>query len=504
MDMRPEQQPRVGIFWDYENCSPPANVPGYIVAEQIRKAAHAFGPVTVFKAYLALSAVGITKEIINLRSELQSSGVSLTDCPRMDHKKGVVDKMLLVDMLAFALDNPAPAVVMLISGDREFVYAISILRHRRYTVVVVIPPEGSYITLTSQANVVLDWKYDIFAQNEDTSDASPHMPARRVSFTSANGSVRADAPWSDKPTASNINHSRSFSTTLDIPLEEEADVTADNQIPYNPPSSDAGVPLDASSRIDLPSSTGKSFADAALNVPELTVEKDAEAKRADIFSVVQNDGISSHPRFSIKTLFPSPNEANQPTSKEQVCADGSSYESPSEGDSEMTSGTDEGTTGVLPTRNAVDALASENVVSFKSPPFSPTERPLASSLLPGSDVHPTSSLSAINSAGQSEKDDASTSANDPSREFSNLIEILERLRLMGKQKPRWSAVAGELYNKNPLLYQRVGVRGFKQYVALAEQAKVVVTDVSEGSGKEWITLADAYKGRVFPMYTEIP
>lgn len=157
------------------------------MTEQIRKAAHEFGSVTVFKAYLELSAVGITKEVINLRSELQSSGVSvrspsarlimnrveliplfqLTDCPRMDRKKEVVDKMLIVDMLAFALDNPAPAVVMLISGDRDFVYALSVLRHRRYTVVVVIPPSGSHITLKSQANVVLDWMFDIFANSPE-------------------------------------------------------------------------------------------------------------------------------------------------------------------------------------------------------------------------------------------------------------------------------------------------------------------------------------------------
>lgn len=71
--------------------------------------------------------------------------------------------MILCDLLAFALDNPAPAVVMLISGDRDFNYAVSILRHRRYTVILVIPPVGAHITLRSQANVVLDWKYDIFA-----------------------------------------------------------------------------------------------------------------------------------------------------------------------------------------------------------------------------------------------------------------------------------------------------------------------------------------------------
>lgn len=106
--------------------------------------------------------------------------LQLTDCPRVTARKDVVDKMLLVDMLAFALDNPAPAVIMLISGDRDFVYAVSVLRHRRYTVVVVIPPHGAHITLKSQANVVLDWKYDIFADNEAAAELK-----RRQSFGTA-------------------------------------------------------------------------------------------------------------------------------------------------------------------------------------------------------------------------------------------------------------------------------------------------------------------------------
>lgn len=51
--------------------------------------------------------------------------------------------MILVDMLAFAIDNPAPgkqesyakklvATICLISGDRDFVYALSTLRNRKY------------------------------------------------------------------------------------------------------------------------------------------------------------------------------------------------------------------------------------------------------------------------------------------------------------------------------------------------------------------------------------
>ncbi|KAG8895604.1 hypothetical protein FRB99_000430, partial [Tulasnella sp. 403] len=185
------------------NCAPPANVPGHIVSENIRNAANQFGSIVSFKAYLELSTPTTSPKLINLRSELQSCGVSLTDCPRTPSGKDVVDKMLLVDMMAFALDNPTSAVVMLISGDRDFVYAVSVLRQRLYKVVVVIPPQGANIVMHSQANVVLDWRYDIFARNHHVFDAKgaedaavplgaslpePSIPistARRLSSTSS-------------------------------------------------------------------------------------------------------------------------------------------------------------------------------------------------------------------------------------------------------------------------------------------------------------------------------
>ncbi|KAI0721520.1 hypothetical protein C8T65DRAFT_199576 [Cerioporus squamosus] len=170
----------VAIFWDYENCTPPCSNPGYDVVNNIREVAHAYGSVKLFKAYLELSEQSSSKSI-GLRSELQSCGVSLTDCPH-NGRKDVADKMmigvlhcvhmqssgcscpihypLLVDMLTYAIDNPAPATIVLISGDRDFVYAVSVLRLRRYRVVLVAP-NTAHASLKSQATTVLDWEADI-------------------------------------------------------------------------------------------------------------------------------------------------------------------------------------------------------------------------------------------------------------------------------------------------------------------------------------------------------
>ncbi|EMD38653.1 hypothetical protein CERSUDRAFT_113830 [Gelatoporia subvermispora B] len=152
-----DPQESVAVFWDYENCSPACSDEGCSIVSNIRQIAHVYGSVKQFKAYLQLSEQ--SPKSVTLRSDLQSSGVSLTDCPH-NGRKDAADKMLLVDMLTFAMDTPAPATIVLISGDRDFVYAVSVLRMRRYRV-VLIAPNSTHSGLKSQASIVYDWESHI-------------------------------------------------------------------------------------------------------------------------------------------------------------------------------------------------------------------------------------------------------------------------------------------------------------------------------------------------------
>ncbi|KAJ2929214.1 hypothetical protein H1R20_g7892, partial [Candolleomyces eurysporus] len=150
----------VAIFWDYEeNCPSPTGWSGYEVVKRIRYLAQEFGPVKLLKAYLSISEQSSQPSKATLRSELQASGVSLTDTPH-NGRKEVADKMIIVDMLTHAMDNPAPATILLISGDRDYAYAISVLRLRQYDVVLVTHA-NAHSSLTSQASVCFDWATDI-------------------------------------------------------------------------------------------------------------------------------------------------------------------------------------------------------------------------------------------------------------------------------------------------------------------------------------------------------
>ncbi|KAF6764824.1 NYN domain-containing protein [Ephemerocybe angulata] len=180
----PPTSENVAIFWDYENCSIPANLTGYEVVNAIRLISQDYGSVNLFKAYLEVSEQVLSSRSLTLRSELQASGVSLTDCPH-NGRKDVADKMMLVDMLSYAIDHPTPATFVLISGDRDFSYALSTLRLRRYRVVLITPP-NTHISLTAQASVRLHWNSDVLDASMESSPKSPtKKEAARVNFSIA-------------------------------------------------------------------------------------------------------------------------------------------------------------------------------------------------------------------------------------------------------------------------------------------------------------------------------
>ncbi|KAH8117392.1 NYN domain-containing protein [Phellopilus nigrolimitatus] len=197
---------QVAVFWDYgtylpnalhvdhvptsalatkENCRPPSNVSGFSVVDRIRRIVQDFGNTTVFKAYVDLSL-----ECANARSmihsELQSSGLSIIHCPH-NGRKDVADKMMLVDMLAFAIDSPAPATIVLITGDRDFAYAAAILRLRGYEVIIIASSFIAHASLKSQGCRLYDWQKVVVGN-----DGSPAAKA---------GDIRADESLLTETTA---------------------------------------------------------------------------------------------------------------------------------------------------------------------------------------------------------------------------------------------------------------------------------------------------------------
>ncbi|XP_004505234.1 uncharacterized protein [Cicer arietinum] len=145
----------VAILWDIENCPVPSDVRPEDVAGNIRMALQVHpvikGAVMMFSAYGDFNAFPR-----RLREGCQRTGVKLIDVP--NGRKDAADKAILVDMFLFALDNPPPSSIMLISGDVDFAPALHILGQRGYTIILVIPAGvGVSSALCNAGKFVWDW-----------------------------------------------------------------------------------------------------------------------------------------------------------------------------------------------------------------------------------------------------------------------------------------------------------------------------------------------------------
>lgn len=142
----------VAVFWDIENCAPPSKMKGTLVERKLREAIREMGPIRQIFAYAEQS--GFPED---LRMELQRSGIHLIDAPHGRHGKDVADQMIITDMFVFAMENPAPQTIVIVSGDIDFAYPLAKLRQREYKIVLVIPPVGANRVLKMQADIVLEW-----------------------------------------------------------------------------------------------------------------------------------------------------------------------------------------------------------------------------------------------------------------------------------------------------------------------------------------------------------
>ncbi|KAG4170033.1 hypothetical protein ERO13_A12G120700v2 [Gossypium hirsutum] len=142
---------KTSVWWDIENCHVPKNCDPHAIAQNISSALAKMnycGPVSI-------SAYGDTNRIpSSVQQALSSTGIALNHVPA--GVKDASDKKILVDMLFWAVDNPAPANYLLISGDRDFSNALHQLRMRRYNILLAQPMKAS-APLVAAAKSVWLW-----------------------------------------------------------------------------------------------------------------------------------------------------------------------------------------------------------------------------------------------------------------------------------------------------------------------------------------------------------
>ncbi|KAL2535451.1 putative endonuclease or glycosyl hydrolase [Forsythia ovata] len=177
---------KTSVWWDIENCQVPRGCDPYAIAQNISSALvkkNYSGPVSI-------SAFGDTTRIpTSVQYALSSTGIALNHIPA--GIKDASDKKILVDMLFWAVDNPAPANYLLISGDRDFSNALHQLRMRRYNILLAQPLKAS-AALVAAAKSVWDWTslvYGEFPFRSSEHAAGTNASHPEIMQTSVSGTI---------------------------------------------------------------------------------------------------------------------------------------------------------------------------------------------------------------------------------------------------------------------------------------------------------------------------
>ncbi|KAF7978137.1 hypothetical protein HWV62_1579 [Athelia sp. TMB] len=490
----------VAIFWDYgkkfdsmrepyqsseltkwitENCQPAATFSGYSLVNNIRHLAVQYGDVTLFKAYYEAPPAPSAR-LLALRSELQSSGVSLTDCPH-NGRKDVADKMMLVDMMTFAMDNPAPATVILVSGDRDFAYAASVLRLRRCRV-VIIAPANLHISLKAQASVFFDWNRDILDQVETaevywlatTSGANKSSHTRTASREL---DVVASTPIEneDKPEllqdaipstsdSSLSDDSGAFSTPGDVNIG----------LPQSLPTLASILPLSHPDRISTPpgferyQSVEHSPSDTKtlVSYPSTTPSRDEFKVLLDLLIDHRERGIAFPSRTSIAESY-----------NQHVLASGVLYAEPF---NEYVARAVAANIGVI----SGEWMSGREWITLQPSASSlPISAASPSMIAPREDIFDPAAANPFNFAEQHVDTVPSILT---AEHFSPLCEVLLRQCIKGVTHPLRMTIAVDLIDQDYQVYSRVGATRFREYVALAVEANIVT--IGGQMGDAWISL----------------
>ncbi|RDX69329.1 hypothetical protein CR513_51571, partial [Mucuna pruriens] len=141
---------KVSVWWDFENCPVPAGIDASELAPAITEAVRASG----IKGPLRINAFGdVLRFSKPNQHSLPHTGIHFTHIPG---GKNNADRFLLVDLMDWVSQNPPPAHLFLISGDRDFAGTLHRLRMNNYNILLASPDNAPHV-LCSAATISWHW-----------------------------------------------------------------------------------------------------------------------------------------------------------------------------------------------------------------------------------------------------------------------------------------------------------------------------------------------------------
>ncbi|KAH9622267.1 hypothetical protein KSS87_001367 [Heliosperma pusillum] len=187
---------KTSVWWDIENCQVPKGSDPHTIAQNITAALSKLD----YGGSVSISAYGDTNRIpSSIQQALSSTGISLNHVPA--GVKDASDKKILVDMLFWAVDNPAPGNYLLISGDRDFANALHQLRMRRYNILLAQPVKASHALVAAAKSVWLWTSLVAGGPPLSRNDSPPRPPISNSTTTTTNTNGNVSRPLHNIPPA---------------------------------------------------------------------------------------------------------------------------------------------------------------------------------------------------------------------------------------------------------------------------------------------------------------
>ncbi|KAL1755354.1 NYN domain-containing protein [Schizophyllum commune] len=516
--------PSVGIFWDYENCQFMSGCSGFDVAKNIERVALAHGPIASFNAYLDLQQCAVPASI---RSELQSTGVALVDCPH-NGQKDVVDQMLQTDMLVFALDHPAPATIVLISGDRDFAYVASILRRRMYNVVLIChSTPGPHKSLLQQVSTHVDWNTQVLGLPSSSLDylrrpsaqapAPLRPPLPPTPFNRASTSPSTQISGAAKPQKSTKEELPASATKP--PLSSDDVVTPVHTQRMSSPglpgsgapsmpkdsraSQDSGIAVDAAKLSSPPLAkptvtTPHSYSDVSVKFAPLIAALRSLHERGEHRPVRSTVGIALRAKetkaFELAGVSSFKEYAAAAVAEGVVAIGGSqtsAWISLADESSAIISvaSSDSGATSV-----SSGDQSSEPPSAAGDDPSPADGRASAAQMSSDSALPSTSSVSTLSDSSTGQLIPPIAPSDPPTRAnvFACLVDVLRSLHLHGQKRPRRALVNVNLMAIDRHFYTKAGYERFGDYVGAAAAAGIVFVGGAETGENAWVALSSDY------------
>jgi NYN domain len=422
-------------------------------------------------------------------------------------------------MLAYAIDNQAPSTILLISGDHDFAYALSILRLRRYRI-VLITLSNAHPSFRVQESPCFDWVSDVLEPVDPTLSRQPSPRQGKTSLPTHDKFYSDFKLNSHNPSRHQESYDEKAASNVESMNQDASRPKEDYRTPLNHDARDDLLPPDLNDQSKRQSTVASVASSALRNGPETSARAIYSPVASSCPTYLNGDTetpltMTSNSNSPKPTLTPSTSVGSTP----KLATYRSVISSALRGSANLAQNNEARVPEPVSFESAMwyipstePKLQGSSRLTQQHTYMARNQSPSSSDQTNGDDsdaahldimppqnvTSPPSASVPFSSLNNATVSPVAQSASNPFRptscppvpdEFKILVQCLKTQRSQGRVRLLRSEIALKI-SCNGTTYRRAGVSKFNQYIAMASKAGIVELG---GSGLvAWIGLREPW------------